>query len=84
MMSGSWDGAPHRALCSMGSLLLPLPLTLLVLALINTILKKDYYKIEKMPKKLLEEKLDNHIENLRSFSNFMAGLIHKSFFGSKT
>ena len=26
MIPGSWDGAPYRALCSAGSLLLPLPL----------------------------------------------------------
>ena len=26
MISGSWDGAQHRAPCSAGSLLLPLPL----------------------------------------------------------
>ena len=26
MISGSWDRAPHRALCSAGNLLLPLPL----------------------------------------------------------
>ena len=34
MIPGSWDRAPSRALCSAGSLLLPLPpLYLLVLAL---------------------------------------------------
>ena len=31
MISGSWDGAAHWAPCSVGSLLLPLPLSLLVL-----------------------------------------------------
>ena len=31
MIPGSWDRAPHRAPCSAGSLLLPLPLPLLVL-----------------------------------------------------
>ena len=28
MIPGSWDRAPHRALCSVGSLLPPLPLCL--------------------------------------------------------
>jgi len=33
MIPGSWDGAPRRAPCSAGSLLLPLPLPLLVFPL---------------------------------------------------
>ena len=28
MIAGSWDRAPHQALCSVGSLLLPLPAAL--------------------------------------------------------
>ena len=32
MISGSWNHAPHWALCSMGSLLLPLPLPATLLA----------------------------------------------------
>jgi len=33
MNLGSWDQAPHRSLCSAGSLLLPLPLLLPLLVL---------------------------------------------------
>ena len=33
MILGSWDPAAHGALCSVGSLLLPLPLPLLVFPL---------------------------------------------------
>ena len=33
MIPGSWDPAQHQALCSVGSLLLPLPLLLLVFPL---------------------------------------------------
>ena len=52
MIPGSWDRAPHRAPCSLGSLLLPPPLSLLVFPLwlclsvkqINKILKKDKRK----------------------------------------
>ncbi|XP_077919499.1 nuclear envelope phosphatase-regulatory subunit 1 isoform X1 [Halichoerus grypus] len=41
MILESPDPAPHRAPCSAGSLLLPRPFTLLVLALSNKIFKKN-------------------------------------------